>query len=134
MHGINQVTEALEQGKLDFAFICKEDVKPPFIIAHFPVLCRMSGTHLITMPKGSAEELALASGVESKSAIDIGVWGIAKDADIEFVNSVKNMLPPTESIKSLQPLQINQVACIPNLKRRARKEAKREAKKAKLDK
>lgn len=133
MYGINSVTEALESQSLEIVIICKDDVKPPFVIAHFPFMCLLAQSRLVILPKGSAAELALAFGADTKCGVDSCVWGIKKGdkSSVETVERIKSMVPGMEAIDKWQPLQVEKRPCIPNLKRRARKEAKRTAKKIK---
>lgn len=52
--GLNEVTRALERGKVELAVVCR-DVVPSVLIAHLPVLCYVHGAALVVLPGGGTD-------------------------------------------------------------------------------
>ncbi len=74
--GVNETTKAVERGEALFVVIA-EDVNPPEIVAHLPLLCEDKGIPYAYVP--SKEELGKASGLEvSASSVAIVDAGQAK--------------------------------------------------------
>ncbi|ACB07763.1 50S ribosomal protein L7ae [Candidatus Korarchaeum cryptofilum] len=74
--GVNETTKAVERGEAQFVVIA-EDVNPPEIVAHLPLLCEDKGIPYAYVP--SKEELGKASGLEvSASSVAIVDAGQAK--------------------------------------------------------
>lgn len=71
--GVNETTKAVERGESLFVVIA-EDVNPPEIVAHLPLLCEDKGIPYAYVP--SKEELGKAAGLEvpasSVAIIDAG--------------------------------------------------------------
>ncbi len=63
--GTNEVTKAIERGLAKFVLIA-EDVDPPEIVAHLPLLCEERGVPYIYVP--SKERLGKAAGLQHTSA------------------------------------------------------------------
>ena len=59
--GVNEVTKALERGSAKLVVIA-EDVVPPEIVAHLPVLSEEKGVACAFVP--SKKELGVASGID----------------------------------------------------------------------
>lgn len=74
--GVNETTKAVERGEAQFVVIA-EDVDPPEIVAHLPLLCDDKGIPYAYVP--SKEELGKAAGLEvSASSVAVLDAGQAK--------------------------------------------------------
>jgi large subunit ribosomal protein L7Ae len=84
--GTNEVTKAIERGTAKLVFI-GEDVSPPEIIRHLPILSKEKNTPYIRVP--SASSLGAAAGLEVSSAstaiIDAGDANNALTSIVERV-------------------------------------------------
>ncbi len=98
--GTNETTKAVERGQAKLVLIA-EDVDPPEIVAHLPLLCEEKGIPYIYVP--SKKRLGQAAGIEvaaaSAAIIDPGQ---AKDLVEEIIKKlneirVKAGLKPTSS-------------------------------------
>ena len=63
--GTNEATKAIERGTSKLVIIA-EDVEPPEVVAHLPILCDEQGTAYAFVP--SKQELGKALGIEITSA------------------------------------------------------------------
>lgn len=63
--GINEVTKSIERGTSKLVIIA-EDVEPPEIVAHLPILCDEQGASYVFVP--SKQELGKALGIDITSA------------------------------------------------------------------
>ena len=63
--GTNEATKAIERGTSKLIIIA-EDVEPPEVVAHLPILCDEQGTAYAFVP--SKQELGKALGIEITSA------------------------------------------------------------------
>ncbi|MFP3228846.1 MAG: 50S ribosomal protein L7Ae [Nitrososphaeria archaeon] len=63
--GVNEVTKAVERGQARLVLIA-EDVEPPEVVAHLPLLCEERRTPYLYVP--SKEELGKAAGIEVSAA------------------------------------------------------------------
>ena len=63
--GTNEATKAIERG-VSKLIIIAEDVEPPEVVAHLPILCEERGTAYTFVP--SKQELGKALGIEVTSA------------------------------------------------------------------
>jgi large subunit ribosomal protein L7Ae len=63
--GTNEVTKLVERGEAKFV-VMAEDVSPPEILAHMPLLCEEKGTPFAYVP--SKQELGVASGLGKATA------------------------------------------------------------------
>ncbi len=63
--GINEATKALERG-IAKAVVIAEDVDPPEVVMHFPLLCDEKKVPLLKVP--SKNELGRAAGISVSSA------------------------------------------------------------------
>ena len=63
--GTNEATKAIETG-VSKLIIIAEDVEPPEVVAHLPILCEERGTAYVFVP--SKQELGKALGIEVTSA------------------------------------------------------------------
>ena len=58
--GTNEVTKAIERGKAKLVVVAN-NVNPPEIVMHIPILCREKGVPCVT--EGTKEELGTAAGL-----------------------------------------------------------------------
>ena len=63
--GTNEATKAIERG-VSKLIIIAEDVEPPEVVAHLPILCEERGSAYAFVP--SKQELGKALGIEVTSA------------------------------------------------------------------
>jgi len=63
--GTNEATKAIERG-VSKLIIIAEDVEPPEVVAHLPILCEERGASYTFVP--SKQELGKALGIEVTSA------------------------------------------------------------------
>jgi len=63
--GTNEATKAIERG-VSKLIVIAEDVEPPEVVAHLPILCEERGTAYVFVP--SKQELGKALGIEVTSA------------------------------------------------------------------
>jgi len=63
--GTNEVTKAIERG-ISKLVIIAEDVEPPEVVAHLPILCEERGAAYAFVP--SRQELGKALGIDVTSA------------------------------------------------------------------
>ena len=86
--GTNETTKAVERGVSKLAIIA-EDVEPPEVVAHLPIICEERNAAYVFVP--SKQELGEAMGISVGSAaasiIDAGESQHILD---EIVNSTKN--------------------------------------------
>ncbi|MEM2214163.1 MAG: 50S ribosomal protein L7Ae [Candidatus Nezhaarchaeales archaeon] len=119
--GTNEATKAVERGLAKLVLIA-EDVDPPEVVMHLPLLCEERKIPYIYVP--SKEKLGQAAGIEVKAAsaaiIEVGQAKEVVDEIIAKVNEIKAKagLPtapaPTPTVAEEKP---------------AKKEVKREKKK-----
>ncbi len=87
--GVNETTKAVERGQAKLVLIA-EDVDPPEIVAHLPVLCDEKGTPYIYVP--SKAELGKAAGINvAASSACIIEPGDAKDMVEQIIEAVKQL-------------------------------------------
>jgi len=88
--GVNETTKSVERGEALFVAIA-EDVNPPEIVAHLPLLCEEKGIPYGYVP--SKEELGKSAGIErpasSAAIVDPGQAKSLLDALIERIREVK---------------------------------------------
>ena len=63
--GVNEVTKLVERGGVFFV-VMAEDVQPPEILAHMPILCEDKKVNFAYVP--SKQELGVASGLKVPTA------------------------------------------------------------------
>jgi large subunit ribosomal protein L7Ae len=84
--GVNEVTKAIERGTAKLVVIA-EDVTPPEIVAHLPILSDEKGTPYVFIP--SKKELGSASGIDvPTTAIAIVEAGNCK----ELIDSISKKM------------------------------------------
>lgn len=88
--GVNEVTKALERKNAKLVIIA-EDIEPPEIVAHLPMLAREKDIHYISIP--SQKELGSASGINvSTSSVAITDAGDA-------VSEIEQIIDKIDEIK-----------------------------------
>lgn len=88
--GTNEVTKAIERGSSKLIVIA-EDVEPPEVVAHLPILCEEQGTAFVFVP--TKQELGNSLGIEITSAaaaiLDAGDAQHIVDQIIETIAKIK---------------------------------------------
>ena len=88
--GTNEATKAIERGTSKLIIIA-EDVEPPEVVAHLPILCEEQGVSYVFVP--SKQELGKALGIEITSAaaaiIDSGDAQHIVDQVISTISKIK---------------------------------------------
>lgn len=88
--GVNEVTKLVERGTASFV-IMAEDVQPPEILAHMPILCEEKNVIYAYVP--SKQELGVASGLKVSTAsvaiIDPGKKG--KPVLDDLISKIKSV-------------------------------------------
>src|SRR5919106_1544329 len=92
--GTNETTKAIERGTSKLVVIA-EDVEPPEVVAHLPIICEERNAAYVFVP--SKQQLGEAMGITVGSAaatiIDAGESQHILD---EIVNSTKNKNPKSQ--------------------------------------
>lgn len=87
--GTNETTKAVERGQAKLVLIA-EDVDPPEIVAHLPLLCDEKKVPYVYVP--SKQELGKAAGIEvSAASVAIVDVGGAKDLVEEVIRRVQEI-------------------------------------------
>jgi large subunit ribosomal protein L7Ae len=87
--GTNEVTKAVERGMAKFV-VMAEDVTPPEILAHLPLLCEEKKIPYGYVPR--KQELGRASGLEvSAASVAITDSGKAKESLEELINKISDL-------------------------------------------
>ncbi len=88
--GTNEATKAIERG-ISKLIIIAEDVEPPEVVAHLPIICDEQGAAYAFVP--SKQELGKALGIDVTSAaaaiLDSGDAQHIVDQVIESITKVK---------------------------------------------
>ncbi len=88
--GTNEATKAIERGTSKLIIIA-EDVEPPEVVAHLPILCEEQGAAFVFVP--TKKELGSSLGIEITSAaaaiLDAGDAQHIVDQIIETVAKLK---------------------------------------------
>ncbi|RLG41980.1 MAG: 50S ribosomal protein L7ae [Thermoproteota archaeon] len=88
--GVNETTKSIERGEAVFVVVA-EDVDPPEIVAHIPLLCDEKNVPYAYVP--SKAELGKAAGIEVASSsvaiIDPGQAKSLMEALVEKIEEVK---------------------------------------------
>ncbi|MGC8969095.1 MAG: 50S ribosomal protein L7Ae [Conexivisphaera sp.] len=88
--GANEVTKAVERGQAKLVIIA-ENVEPPEVVAHLPLLCEERKVPYLYVP--SKEELGKASGIEvSAAAVAIVEPGEAKQLLDQVLEGLKKVV------------------------------------------
>ncbi|MCS7141756.1 MAG: 50S ribosomal protein L7Ae [Candidatus Nitrosocaldus sp.] len=87
--GTNETTKAIERGSARLVVIA-EDVEPPEVVAHLPILCEERNTPYVYVP--SKKQLGEALGIDVQAAAACIVdAGDAKQAVEQIINTMKGM-------------------------------------------
>ncbi|MFQ6051900.1 MAG: 50S ribosomal protein L7Ae [Candidatus Hydrothermarchaeota archaeon] len=87
--GVNETTKAVERKEAELVIIA-EDVDPPEIVAHLPILCEEKETPYVYVPKKF--DLGSAAGIDvSSSAVAIVKPGDAKELIEEIVSKIEDL-------------------------------------------
>ena len=88
--GTNEATKAIERGTSKLIVIA-EDVEPPEVVAHLPILCEEQNTSYVFVP--SKQELGKALGIDITSAaaaiLDSGDAQHIVDQVISSISKIK---------------------------------------------
>jgi large subunit ribosomal protein L7Ae len=85
--GTNEVTKKVERGEAALV-VMAEDVAPPEIVAHLPILCEEKNVSFAYVP--SKQELGVVSGLKKPTAsVSVQDAGTAKAMLAEIVDAVK---------------------------------------------
>jgi large subunit ribosomal protein L7Ae len=88
--GTNEATKAIERG-ISKLIVIAEDVEPPEVVAHLPIICDEQGAAYAFVP--SKQELGKALGIDVTSAaaaiLDSGDAQHIVDQVIEAISKVK---------------------------------------------
>lgn len=88
--GTNEATKAIERG-ISKLIVIAEDVEPPEVVAHLPIICDEQGAAYAFVP--SKQELGKALGIDVTSAaaaiLDSGDAQHIVDQVIESISKVK---------------------------------------------
>ena len=88
--GSNEVTKAVERGQAKLVLIA-EDVEPPEVVAHLPLLCEERKIPYLYVP--SKEELGKAAGIEVAAAsVAIIEPGEAKNLLDQILEGLKKVV------------------------------------------
>lgn len=87
--GINETTKAIERGVSKLVVIA-EDVQPPEVVAHLPILCEERNAAYIFVP--SKQQLGESLGIDVGSAATTIVdAGDAQHIVDQVINSISNL-------------------------------------------
>jgi large subunit ribosomal protein L7Ae len=87
--GTNETTKSIERGTSRLTVIA-EDVEPPEVVAHLPILCEERNTAYIFVP--SKQQLGASLGIDvGSAAATILEAGDAQHIVEQVVNSIANM-------------------------------------------
>ena len=87
--GTNETTKSIERGTSRLTIIA-EDVEPPEVVAHLPILCEERNTAYIFVP--SKQQLGASLGIDvGSAAATILEAGEAQHIVEQVVNSISNM-------------------------------------------
>jgi len=87
--GTNEATKAIERGSSKLIVIA-EDVEPPEVVAHLPILCEEQGAAFVFVP--SKQELGNSLGIDiTSAAAAILDAGDAKHIVDQIVSSIEKI-------------------------------------------
>lgn len=87
--GVNETTKAIERGRAQLVVIA-EDVNPPEIVAHLPLLSEEKQVPYVYVP--SKKDLGTASGIDvATSSVAIVDPGDAKDVIAQIAKAVSEL-------------------------------------------
>lgn len=91
----NEILRKTESHKISVIFVCLSDLKHSVHVAHIPFLCRLSGTKLVVLKPGSAQELQSYFGSKN-----LFMFAVSKHDDT---------LKFTSNFPDIDPLNTNQL-------------------------
>ncbi len=86
--GTNEVTKTVERGDAKFVVIA-EDVNPPEIVAHLPLLCEEKGIPYAYV--STKEELGKRVGIKSAASVSIIDFGKAANSFKEIIDQISTI-------------------------------------------
>ncbi|MBI4214769.1 50S ribosomal protein L7ae [archaeon] len=87
--GVNETTKAIERGQAKLAVVA-EDVEPPEIVAHIPLLAKEKNAPCVIVP--SRKNLGTASGIDVQtSSVAITDAGNAKELVEEIAKKLEKI-------------------------------------------
>ncbi len=87
--GTNETTKAIERGVVKLVYVA-EDVEPPEVIAHLPILCEERGTRYIFVP--SKTRLGTSSGLNvPAAAVGITEPGDSSELIAEIISKLDEL-------------------------------------------
>ncbi len=87
--GTNETTKAIERG-ISKLVVIAEDVEPPEVVAHLPILCEERNTPFIFVP--SKQQLGMSLGIDvGSAAATIIDTGEAQHIVEQVVNSIAEL-------------------------------------------
>ncbi|HEX7033219.1 MAG TPA: 50S ribosomal protein L7Ae [Nitrososphaera sp.] len=87
--GTNETTKAIERG-ISKLVVIAEDVEPPEVVAHLPILCEERNTPYIFVP--SKQQLGMSLGIDvGSAAATIIDTGEAQHIVEQVVNSIADL-------------------------------------------
>jgi large subunit ribosomal protein L7Ae len=87
--GTNEVTKHVDRGEAHLVVIA-EDVSPPEVVAHLPILCEEKKVPYLYVP--SKQELGVASGLKKPTAsVSILDAGAGKELLAEIVSGIESL-------------------------------------------
>ncbi|MEP0824983.1 MAG: 50S ribosomal protein L7ae [Nitrososphaera sp.] len=87
--GTNETTKAIERG-ISKLVVIAEDVEPPEVVAHLPILCEERNTPFIFVP--SKQQLGMSLGIDvGSAAATIIDTGEAQHIVEQVVNSIADL-------------------------------------------
>ncbi len=84
--GTNEVTKVVERGDVKFVVIA-EDVNPPEIVAHLPLLCEEKG--ILYGYVASKNDLGKRLGIKSAASVGVMDFGKAEEMFKEIMDGIK---------------------------------------------
>jgi large subunit ribosomal protein L7Ae len=101
--GTNETTKAIERGVCKLAVIA-EDVEPPEVVAHLPIICEERNTPYVFVPSKQqlGESLGISVGSAAATIIDAGDSQHIVD---EIINALKNQNPKSDKQQQQQQQQ-----------------------------
>src|SRR5512145_853044 len=101
--GTNETTKAVERGVSKLAIIA-EDVEPPEVVAHLPIICEERNAPYVFVPSKQqlGESLGISVGSAAATIIDAGDSQHIVD---EIINTLKNQNPKSDKQQQQQQQQ-----------------------------
>lgn len=104
--GVNEVTKAIERKNTEIVIIA-EDIEPPEIVAHLPILAKEKEVPYIFVP--SQKELGSASGIKvGTSSLAINKAGEAEKEIRKIIEKVNQLKEPEEDEEETEEQETEQ--------------------------